>query len=266
MTSFDRIAQSLLTLATAPTPPSLADLAREANLSPFHFQRTFQKLVGLTPLRFHQLVSVEAAKAALLNSRSVLDAAWDAGLSGPSRLHDAMLRLERMTPGEFKAGPRLRWTEAETALGTLTIAATDRGLCGITFAGLPTLAERWPGSTFTRDDRGLAPHVTQLRRLLTGEALQKPLSVVLRGTDLQFAVWRALLELPPGAVCTYSSLAARVGKPKAVRAVASAVAANELAWLIPCHRVIRSTGVLGGYRWGPARKSALLARELASAR
>lgn len=266
MSSFDRIAQSLLTLTTAPTPPSLAELAREADLSPFHFQRTFQRLVGLSPLRLHQLVSVEAAKEALTSSRSVLEAAWDAGLSGPSRLHDAMLRLERMTPGEFKAGPRLRWTKADTELGTLTIAATERGLCGITFSGLDALTPRWPGSSWTRDDRGLAQHVSQLERLLAGKNLSKPLSVILRGTDLQVAVWRALLELPPGAVCTYTSLAERVGKPRAVRAVASAVAANELAWLIPCHRVIRSTGVLGGYRWGPARKSVLLARELASAR
>lgn len=264
LSPFDRIAGTLTHLATRDA--SLEELSAEAGMSPFHFQRTFQRLVGVSPLKFHQVVSVEAAKQALTRSRSVLEAAWDAGLSGPGRLHDAMVRIERMTPGEFKAGPSLRWSEADTELGKLTLAATRRGLCGISFAGLESIAARWPGSTLEHDPRGLAPQVAQLERLLRGEALQRPLSVVLHGTDLQLAVWRALLEMPVGTVSTYAGLAEHVGKPTAVRAVASAVAANHLACLIPCHRVIQATGALGGYRWGPERKSALLARELASAR
>jgi AraC family transcriptional regulator of adaptative response/methylated-DNA-[protein]-cysteine methyltransferase len=205
---------------------------------------------------------VEAAKQALARSRSVLDAAWDAGLSGPSRLHDAMVRIERMTPGEFKGGPALRWSEADTELGKLTIAATSRGICGISFAGIDSIAARWPGSTLERDPKALSTQVAQLERLLRGESLKKPLSVVLHGTDLQLAVWRALLEIPTGAVSTYSQVADHVGKPTAVRAVATAVAANHLAYLIPCHRVIQATGALGGYRWGIERKAAFLAREL----
>ena len=262
MTPFDRIAESLAHLTTRDAP--LQELADEAGMSPFHFQRTFQRLVGVSPLKFHQVLSVEAAKQALASSRSVLDAAWDAGLSGPSRLHDAMVRIERMTPGEFKTGPALRWSEADTELGKLTIAATARGICGISFAGIDSIAARWPGSTLARDPKGLAPQVAQLERLLRGEFLKKPLSVVLHGTDLQLAVWRALLEIPTGAVSTYSRLAEQVGKPTAVRAVASAVAANHLAYLIPCHRVIQASGALGGYRWGFERKAAFLARELAS--
>ena len=186
---------------------------------PFHFQRTFQKLVGVSPLRFHQVLSVEAAREALSRSRSVLEASWDAGLSGPGRLHDAMIRIERMTPGEFKAGPALRFSKANTELGELTIASTSRGLCGVSFSGLDSIAERWPGCSLERDTKGLAPIVTELERLLRGASLSKPLAVVLRGTDLQVAVWRALVEIPSGAVTTYSGLAQQVGKPTAVRAV-----------------------------------------------
>lgn len=264
MTPFDRIASSLTALTARTEAMPLKELAADAGMSPFHFQRTFHRLVGVSPLKFQQVLSVEAARHALTRSRTVLDAAWDAGLSGPSRLHDAMLRLERMTPGEFKAGPALRWSEAATGLGKLTIAATARGLCGISFSGIDSIEARWPGSTLTRDPKGLAPQAAQLERLLRGESLQKPLSVVLHGTDLQLAVWRALLEIPTGAVSTYSRLAQQVGKPTAVRAVASAVAANHLAYLIPCHRVIQATGALGGYRWGLERKAAFLSRELAS--
>ncbi|MDP1828378.1 MAG: methylated-DNA--[protein]-cysteine S-methyltransferase [Archangium sp.] len=261
MTPLDRIANTLSSL-TSTEVPALHDLAAQAGMSPFHFQRTFQRLVGVSPLRFHQVLSVEAARAALLRSRSVLEAAWDAGLSGPGRLHDAMIRVERMTPGEFKAGPALRWSEANTGLGKLTIAATPRGLCGVSFSGIESIAARWPGCTLERDPRGLSPIVAQLERLLRGEALKQPLSVVLHGTDLQLAVWRALLEIPSGTLSTYAQLAGHVGRPTAVRAVASAVAANHLAYLIPCHRVIQATGALGGYRWGVERKAALLAHEL----
>ena len=260
MTTFERIADSLTHLTTH--PPALEELASRAGMSPFHFQRTFQKLVGVSPLRFHQVLSVEAAREALSRSRSVLEASWDAGLSGPGRLHDAMIRIERMTPGEFKAGPRLRWSEAHTDLGELTIASTSRGLCGVSFSGLDSISERWPGCSLERDTKGLAPMAAQLERLLRGESLHKPLAVVLHGTDLQVAVWRALIEIPSGAVTTYSGLAQHVGKPTAVRAVASAVGANHLACLIPCHRVIQSSGALGGYRWGMERKAALLAHEL----
>lgn len=263
MSPFERIAGSLHQLTSGRAAPPLGELAAQAGMSAFHFQRTFQKLVGVSPLRFSQVLSVEAARAALLRSRSVLDAAWDAGLSGPGRLHDALLRVERMTPGELKAGPALRWSRAHTELGPLVVAATSRGICGVSFSGLESIEARWPGSALSRDDRGLAAQVGQLESLLSGERLRRPLALVLRGTELQLAVWRALLEIPPGAVASYGQLAARVGKPTAVRAVAGAVAANHLACLVPCHRVIQSSGALGGYRWGLTTKAALLARELA---
>jgi AraC family transcriptional regulator of adaptative response/methylated-DNA-[protein]-cysteine methyltransferase len=264
MSPFDRIAQSLTTLTSTTSAPPLQELAAQAGMSPFHFQRTFQRLVGVSPLQLQQVLRVESAREALLRSRSVLEASWDAGFSGPGRLHDAMLRVERMTPGELKSGSTLRWSEAHTDLGSLTVAASPRGVCGVSFDGLESLAARWPGATFEKSPRALANHVEQLERRLAGEKLTQPLALVLRGTDLQLAVWRALLALPSGTVTTYSDLAEAVGRPAATRAVANAVGANHVAWLIPCHRVIRATGALGGYRWGLARKSALLAREWSS--
>lgn len=261
MTTFNRIAHSITSL-TSNRPASLEALAARAELSPFHFQRTFQKLVGVSPLRFQQVLRLESARAALLKSRSVLEASWDGGMSGPGRLHDTMLRVERMTPGELKAGLTLRWSEADTGLGRVTIAASERGVCGVTFAGLDELQARWPTAHFLRDATSLKPHVTQLERLLRGERLTQPLSVVLHGTELQVAVWRALLEVPSGSVTTYGQLAQQLGRPNSARAIGNAVGANHLAYLIPCHRVIQSTGALGGYRWGLERKAALLAREL----
>lgn len=264
MTTFERIAATVTELSSAETPRALKSLARSAGMSAFHFQRTFTRLVGMSPLRFHQAVRLEAAREALSRSATVLDAAWDAGFSTPSRLHDAMVRLERMTPGEFKSGLTLRWTTATTELGPFTLAASSRGLCGAAFGELDGLRERWPHATFTRDDAAMRPFSRALSERLAGRRLERPLSVVLGGTGLQVAVWRALLALPDGTVTTYGALATQVGAPKAVRAVASAVGANPIAYLIPCHRVIRAGGALGEYRWGSARKAALLARELTS--
>lgn len=261
MTTFDRIAHSIDSL-TSNRPASLEALAAEAELSPFHFQRTFQKLVGVSPLRFQQVLKVEAARDALLKSRSVLEAAWDGGMSGPARLHDALLRIERMTPGELKAGLTLRWSEAETDLGLVTVASTPRGVCGITFSGLEELEARWPTAKFVRDDGAVKIEVTQLERIFRGQKLTWPLSVMLHGTDLQVAVWRALLSIPSGTLTTYGELASHLERPGSARAIGNAVGANHLAVLIPCHRVIQATGALGGYRWGLPRKAALLAREL----
>lgn len=262
MSTFDTIARAVDELAAASSRTSLAAAAQAAGLSPAHFQRTFTRLVGVSPKRFQQTLAVTRARAALARSRSVLDAAWDGGLSGPGRLHDALVSLEALTPGELKAGPRLRWTEVPTALGPLTLAATDRGLSGATFDGVEGLAARWPGASLVRDDAALERHAEALRRCLDGSRPLAPLTVVVPGTALQLAVWRALLEVPDGALVTYGQLAARVGQPGAARAVANAVGANPVACLIPCHRVIRATGALGGYRWGLGRKAALLAREL----
>lgn len=263
MSPFDRIATSITALASG-AEPSLEVLSAQAGMSPAHFQRTFRRLAGVSPLRFSQVMKVEVAREALLRSKSVLDAAWDAGLSGPGRLHDAMLSIERMTPGELKLGLTLRWAEAATSLGPLTLAFSSRGLCGADFGGLEALQARWPRAEFVEDRRGLKKDVARVEQRLAGTT--RPLSIVLHGTELQVAVWRALLSIPEGSLATYGQLATQVGKPEAVRAVASAVGANPLAILIPCHRVIRSTGALGGYRWGLERKAALLCQELESAR
>lgn len=263
MTAFDQIAGAIDVLTGGASPQRLSALARAAGMSTFHFQRTFTRLVGMSPLRFQQVVRVEAARDALARSAPVLEAAWDAGFSTPSRLHDAMVRVERLSPGEFKKGLSLSWSTVETGLGMMTLVASPRGLCGASFDALDELRVRWPRSTLARDDAALRPYARALSARLRGQNLSRPLSVALAGTGLQVAVWRALLALPDGAVTTYAALARQAGAPRAVRAVASAVGANPLACLIPCHRVIRAHGALGQYRWGAARKAALLAREWA---
>jgi AraC family transcriptional regulator of adaptative response/methylated-DNA-[protein]-cysteine methyltransferase len=266
MGTFETIARTVEQLAAARQRVDLARAAKTAGLSPAHLQRSFTKMVGISPMRFQQALSVERARSALAQSQTVLDATWESGLSSPGRLHDALVRLEAMTPGELKAGPALRWTEVATALGPLTLAATRRGLSGATFDGLAGLTARWPRATLVRDDEALAGPAEALRRCLDGSQPLAPLTILVPGTALQLAVWRALLEIPEGAVVTYGHLAQRVGQPGAARAVANAVGANPVACLIPCHRVIRATGALGGYRWGLARKAALLARELEAGR
>ena len=246
--------------------PSLAEVAGAVGLSEFHFQRLFQRWAGISPKRFLQVVTIADARRLLDESRSLLDVSLDLGLSGPSRLHDLFLSLEKMTPGEYRrraAGMTLSWGRADTPLGEAVFAASDRGLHGISFAGgLDDLRHRWPAARFIRDDATAARYAALLRSRLRGDP--KPIGLVLKGTPLQLKVWEALLSIPAGSVASYADVAALAGAPTAVRAVASAVAQNPIACLIPCHRVIRSTGALGEYRWGAPRKRTLLALEQAA--
>jgi AraC family transcriptional regulator of adaptative response/methylated-DNA-[protein]-cysteine methyltransferase len=250
--------------------PGLEDVADAMGLSPFHAQRVFTRWVGVSPKRFLGLLTVEHAKNLLDNAASVLDATYEVGLSGPSRLHDLFVSYEALTPGEYKmngSGITLRWGVHPTPFGDALIVATDRGIARLAFLAGDDLEEQleakrkaWPRSSFERDQAGTAHWVS---RCFPIGAQQEPVPLLVKGTPFQIQVWRALLRVPPGSTITYSDLAAALGKPGAARAVGLACGANQLAFLIPCHRVIRETGALGGYRWGLVRKQAMLAWEAA---
>jgi AraC family transcriptional regulator of adaptative response/methylated-DNA-[protein]-cysteine methyltransferase len=273
MSDYDRIAGAIdYIVANAADQPSLAEIARQARLSPFHFQRLFARWTGVTPKRLLQVVTVERAKHLLERGRpSLLATSESLGLSSGSRLQDHFVRLEAMTPDESRrggAGIAIRYGEADSPFGRAFIAATERGLCAVSFVdheapggALARLVQAWPAATLIADDAEaarLATRVFSLRQSPAG-----PLSIAVRGTNFQVAVWRALLAIPPGSLVAYGDLARAVGRPKAVRAVGTAVGANPCAFVIPCHRVIRESGAIGGYRWGLTRKHAINAWEAA---
>lgn len=264
-----RISEAIGYVVTHATEqPSLETMADLAGLSPHHFQRVFKRWVGISPKKFLQYVTLNQAKRALTQDASVLDAALDAGLSGPSRLHDLFVGCEAMTPGEFKSlGPSLeiRYGIHETPIGRVMLGATGRGICWLAFVaddGRPALDEfeaAWQGATLIRDDAATAPWVE--RAFAIGADDKKPLPLLIRGTNFQIKVWEALLRIPFGQLVTYQTVASAIGKPKAVRAVGSAVGKNNISWLIPCHRVILSSGVMHNYRWGVRQKQVLNAIE-----
>jgi AraC family transcriptional regulator, regulatory protein of adaptative response / methylated-DNA-[protein]-cysteine methyltransferase len=239
--------------------PRLAQIARHVGLSIFHFNRLFRRWTGLTPKQYLADVTSRAAGDALRNEESVLGAAHAVGLSGGGRLHDLTVTLEAMTPGEIRAqgaGVEIRHGVANTPFGSALLAETPRGLARLAFvepgAGrqeLDELRQQFPKARFVRDD---ARACALAEMIWGGGGGRLPLAVC--GTNFQVQVWRALLELAPGATVTYSALARQLGLAKGARAVGNAVGANPIAWVIPCHRVLRAGGALGGYRWGTARK------------
>lgn len=243
--------------------PSLEDIAAQLHLSPFHFQRLFYQWAGTTPKRFLQVLTLERGKQLLQQSRSVLSVAHEIGLSGSSRLHDHFVQLEAVTPGEFKQkglGMQIGYGVHATPFGPLLLAMTARGICRASFVDFSSLAQEltalqqdWPLSSLQQDQALTAAVVGRLFPVQQ-QSLHKPFCLHVSGTNFQLAVWRALLKIPSGTVVSYSELANTLGCPKSSRAVANAVAANPLAWLIPCHRVIRESGALGGYRWGVPKK------------
>jgi AraC family transcriptional regulator of adaptative response/methylated-DNA-[protein]-cysteine methyltransferase len=249
--------------------PSLSDLAIHLDVSESTLQRAFSAFAGVSPKRFLQFHTKEHAKALLLDSADVLTAALEAGLSGPGRLHALMISTEAMTPGEIARGARdvvLRYAYAETPLGQVLAACTPRGLAFLGFVepqqqavAMEDLQARWPAARLI-EDASVADVITQV---FMGWRSDRPLHLVLAGTNFQIKVWEALLAIPEGRLASYTQLARAVGRPDAVRAVASAVGRNPLSVLIPCHRVIRESGALGGYHWGLARKGALIALESA---
>jgi AraC family transcriptional regulator of adaptative response/methylated-DNA-[protein]-cysteine methyltransferase len=254
--------------------PDLATVARAAHLSEYHFQRLFSRWAGISPKRFLQFLTLEHAKRQLADSKGLLTAALDSGLSGPGRLHDLFISAEAVTLGEFKsrgAGIRIEYGFHPTRFGPCLLGLTRRGICWLSFvsdtgkrAALQELKSHWGGATFAEQPDATGPVAG---RIFPGLARRQksPLSLLLMGTNFQIKVWRALLEIPAGAVASYEAIGARIGAAKAARAIGSAVGQNAVAYLIPCHRVIRKSGAPGGYRWGGERKRAMLAWEAARA-
>ena len=250
--------------------PSLDAVAEHVGLSPHHFQRLFRRWAGISPKRFVQYLTLAHAKRALAESQTVLDAGFAAGLSGPGRLHDLFVTCEAMTPGEYKAqgaGLEVRYGVHPTPFGPCLALTTARGICGLAFLdrdGIePALAELvagWPRA-HVAEDRGAAAAFGA--RAFAPVPAGAPIPLSVKGTNFRIRVWDALLRIPPGRVVSYQALARYLGKPTAARAVAGAVAANPVSFLIPCHRVIRQSGVISGYRWGRVRKQAILGWEAA---
>jgi AraC family transcriptional regulator of adaptative response/methylated-DNA-[protein]-cysteine methyltransferase len=257
---------------SAPARPSLEQVATHVGMSPFHFQRLFTRWAGISPKRFSQVLALEYAKDKLRGSRNLIDATYDAGLSSGGRLHDLFVTLDAVTPGEFRengSGLRISAGFHESPFGEALIATTDRGICALSFhdgnrkEALRDLYARWPNATVEERPRITAPVAN---RIFTALEIRDPeglvpLGLLVRGTNFQVKVWRALLQIPVGSVATYEDIATAIGAPSAVRAVGTAIGRNPVAFLIPCHRVIRTTGALGGYRWGLPRKRAMLAWE-----
>ena len=268
--SYRLVEQSLYRIAAADGDlPSLTELAEEAGLSAFHFQRVFKDWAGVSPKKFMQHVTLEAAKERLRACESVMDAAFGAGLSGPSRLHDLMVSIEAMTPGEYRkggAGLTIRYGVHETPFGPCAIGITDRGICGLSFGAssdeaLDDLMGRWPKAKF----RGCDDETAVLVEQIFEENVQNTpgrLRVHVPATPFQLQVWRALLAIPSGSVTTYGRIAQALGlQGQASRAVGQAIGANPVGYLIPCHRVLRRTGAVSGYRWGTGRKLSMLGYE-----
>ena len=245
--------------------PSLADTAAAVGLSPHHFQRMFTRNVGVSPKKYVQYLTLNHLKDCLAASSSVLDAAYDAGLSGPGRMHDLFVTHEAMTPGEWKAGAAgldIRYGWHDSPFGDCLIAATPRGVCGLAFrdtsrdAALANLSRGFAEATPRHDPAATKRHADAI---FAGTA--EGIHLVLRATPFQLQVWQALLQIPTGALVSYQGLATRLGQPTASRAVAGAVARNQISWLIPCHRVVKADGSISGYRWHPRVKRAMLAWE-----
>lgn len=269
---FRRIARAIEFIAERfRDQPALGEIAAEAGVSEYHFARVFRQWAGISPKQLVQRLSLEAAKESLDGDASVLQAALDAGLSGPGRLHDLFVSLEAVTPGEFKtrgAGLVIRHGTAATPFGTARIATTPRGIAFLGFAdaagrvaGWSGFRDTWREATWVED----AAAAEQVASAVWGVAPRggRKLTLWVHGSNFQVQVWRALLEQGADATLSYEELARSIGRPQAARAVGTAVGSNPVAWLIPCHHVLRKNGALGGYRWGLERKRAMLAWELA---
>lgn len=270
MTDYQKVADTIEYLQQhVSEQPSLTELAERVNLSEYHFQRLFSRMVGISPKRFLQILTLAQAQPTLMQSGAVLETSENLGLSSSSRLYDHFVTLDAVTPGEFKnRGDALTISTGthDTLYGLVFLACTSRGICQLGFIDpeqpdqeQERLLRDWPNATIVED---MAETALVAKQLFSSNRPQpdgftKPLSLYVKGTNFQVAVWRALIRLPYGDTATYSDIAQQISQPRAVRAVASAIASNPVAWLIPCHRVIRKNGLSGEYRWGPNRKKLL---------
>lgn len=264
--------RAITLIDAADAPLTLEALAAEMGMSAAHFQRVFSAWVGVSPKRYQQYLALGHAKSLLRERFTTLEASHAVGLSGTGRLHDLFVRWEAMSPGDFAkggAGLEIDWGWFDTPFGRALVMGTDKGMCGLAFAAekgedaaMADLRSRWPAATYREDGARLRVWVDAAFGL--GDAGETaPLALI--GAPFQIKVWEALLRLPEGHVTTYGEIAQAVGNPRAVRAVGTAVGRNPIGYLIPCHRVLRATGELGGYRWGLPLKRAMLAYEGARA-
>jgi len=268
--TYERIAQAIAFMRQNHlNQPDLATIAQQAHLSEYHFQRLFTRWAGISPKRFLQYLTVEYAKSKIAETANLLDLTVDSGLSSPGRLHDLFVKLEAMSPGEFKAGGKglqIGYGIHPTPFGDCLIATTARGICNLHFLGITskeaaehTLRSEWSNADITRDQQATQAICDRVFEPVS--ANNKPLILFVKGTNFQIQVWRALLRVPFGGITTYQGLAAAMGRPTAARAVGNALGRNPVGYLIPCHRVIRESGELGGFRWGLERKTVLLGWE-----
>jgi AraC family transcriptional regulator, regulatory protein of adaptative response / methylated-DNA-[protein]-cysteine methyltransferase len=282
---YDRIRKALAFMtANWRDQPSLDAIAAHVGLSTSHFHHLFRRFAGLTPKDFLQAITVDHARDLLRGSASVLDAAYEVGLSGPGRLHDLFVTHEAMSPGEWKAGGAglvLRYGFHVSPFGEALAVITERGLAGLGWvddkeaagragdSGKPAggrdgamadMRRRWPNATFVADQAATAPYVTRVFDPATWRQ-DAPLRVVMIGSDFEVRVWSTLLRIPLGRATTYGDIAGHIGKPSAARAVGAAVGRNPISFVVPCHRVLGKSGALTGYHWGITRKQAILGWE-----
>lgn len=271
---YERVTKSLAYIAErVHERPSLEQIAAHAGLSPAHFQRLFTRWAGIGPKQFMQSITVHEARALLRRSSNVLDASLDAGLSGPSRLHDLFVTHEAMTPGAYRSGGEgidISYGFHDSPFGLCLAMTTQRGLAGIAFAdhqdlkseALSDMQQRWPQANYAEQPDHTAGYVSRLFDPTRWEA-RDPLKLILIGGEFDISVWTILLDIPMGCAVSYADIALKLGKPGAARAVGSAVGRNPISFAVPCHRVLRKDGAFGGYHWGMTRKRALIGWEAA---
>ena len=253
--------------------PTLDQMAQSVHLSKYHFDRLFKRWAGISPIQFMQFMTLDYTKQRLIESKSLLETALDAGLSGTSRLHDLFVTFEAMTPGDFKkqgSGLKISYGACDSPFGECLLATTQRGICYFGFIDsgrrsetLGQLFDTWPGSEFIENPAAVCPMVHDIFRI-DHQKSARPFNLQIKGTNFQINVWKALLDIPKGFIVSYQDIASYIGHPKAFRAVANAIAINPVAYLIPCHRVIAKSGKIHQYRWGSLRKKALIGWEAAN--
>lgn len=274
MINYDRVAAAIEYIREHfREQPGLEELAEKVHLSPFHFQRLFTEWAGTSPKKFLQYISLEHAKRVLKGNReaTLFDTAYETGLSGTSRLHELFVNIEGMTPAEYKNGGKnlsINYSFAGSPFGNLAVASTGKGVCYMAFEDdegkTPSgLAAKFPNARFERRLDMIQQHALLIFQQSRGRLPE--IKLHLKGTAFQLRVWEALLKIPMGKLSTYGTIARQMGRPNASRAVGTAVGTNPVAFLIPCHRVIQSTGEIGGYMWGPTRKTAMIGWEATKA-
>ena len=266
---YEQIAQAIAYLVeNQNAQPGLDEIAQHAGLSPHHFQRLFTRWAGISPKRMMQYLTAIRAGDLLRRRVSNLDASLEAGLSSTSRLHELMTSIHGMSPAEYRdnaAELDITWGTYRSPFGDCLIATTDKGVCWLSFFNPETYASNF--SQMSQEWRGANLHESASRiqalgqQIFTRPAPAESLGVLVKGTNFQVRVWEALLKIPPGSTATYGDISRLIGKPTASRAVGGAIGSNPVSWLIPCHRVIQSSGLIGGYRWGPSQKGMLLMHE-----